>query len=160
MTKVVKNWEIESHHVTDIKQWITMDTASLQIYNNQLNEPVDAAGLAEQGSYAVLLGKCPHFDSKKETFESSDKMFNNAFNTTGFAWEVLKVYSGPPDVAFTFRHFGKHTGDFVASDGKVYKPSGKMVEFTGSCIATVDENLVIKSLKLFWDRLAFIEQLT
>ena len=107
---------------------------------------MDAAGLAKQGSYAFLLGKCPHFDSSKESFDSADKMFNDAFNETGFAWEVLKVYSGPPDVAFTFRHFGKHTGDFIASDGKVFKPSGNMVEFTGSVIANVDENLVIKSI--------------
>ena len=35
-----------------------------------------------------------------------------------------------------------------------------MVDFTGSVIAHVDENLVIKSIKLFWDRLNFIEQLT
>ena len=34
VTKVVKNWEVEEHHVPDIKQWITMDTANLKLYNN------------------------------------------------------------------------------------------------------------------------------
>ena len=160
VTKVVKNWEIEEHHVPDINQWITMDTKNLELYTNELKNPVDAAGLAKVGSYAFLLGKCPHFNGSKETFESADKMFNNAFNETGFAWEVIKVYSGPPDVTFTFRHFGRHTGDYVDSDGQVFKPSGKMVVFTGTAIANVDENLVIKSIRLFWDRLNFINQLT
>ena len=120
VTKVVKNWEVEEHHVPDYNQWITMDTKNLKLYNNQLQNPVDAAGLAKMGSYSFLLGKCPHFDASKETFESADKKFFGAFNETGFAWEVLKVYSGPPEVTFTFRHFGKHTGEFVDSDGKVH----------------------------------------
>ena len=29
VTKVVKNWEVEEHHVPDYNQWITMDTENL-----------------------------------------------------------------------------------------------------------------------------------
>ena len=30
-----------------------------------------------------------------------------------FAWEVLEVYSGPPTVAFKWRHWGKMMADYV-----------------------------------------------
>lgn len=30
-----------------------------------------------------------------------------------FAWEVLEVYSGPPRVAFRWRHWGSMKNDYV-----------------------------------------------
>ena len=145
VTKVVKNWEIESHHVADPNQWKTMDITKFKAYSNSLNNFVDAKTYAETGSYRVLLGKCPHFDSAKETFDSANENFNNAFSE-GFAWEVLEVHSGPPNVSFTWRHWGKHVGDYKSTKGKIFKATNKIIEFQGHCLSRVNSDLVIEEV--------------
>ena len=155
VTKVVKNWEVESHHVPDHKQWKTMDISKFQAFSNDLNCPVDAETFAKTGSYNILLGKCPHFDSSQETFDSANTNFNTAFGE-GFAWEVMEVHAGPPNLSFTWRHWGKHVGEYRSSDGTVFKPTNKMVEFQGHCLSRVNADLVIESVELFWDKLGFL----
>lgn len=65
------------------------------------------------------------YNSNEETFESSHEVFKSAF-PRGFAWEVIKVYTGPPEIAFKFRHWGFFEGPF-----KGHAPTGKMVQFFG-----------------------------
>jgi predicted ester cyclase len=91
------------------------------------------------GSYNALLETsmpaelCPkgYYNSKEETFESSHDVFRLAF-PRGFAWEVLEVYSGPPAVAFKFRHWGHMEGNF-----KGHAPTGEKVEFIGTAVLKV-----------------------
>jgi len=45
------------------------------------------------------------FDPDEETLDSAMATFLTAF-PRGFAIEVLDVYSGPPKIAFKFRHWG------------------------------------------------------
>ena len=45
------------------------------------------------------------------SFEQSHELFGTAF-TKGFPWEVLKVFSGPPTVLFSWRHWGHLEGKF------------------------------------------------
>ncbi|WAQ99185.1 PRPX-like protein, partial [Mya arenaria] len=59
-----------------------------------------------KGSYSFLMTETPLYDASNETHETSHKMFHDVFKN-GFAWEVLEVYSGPPKVSFTWRHWGK-----------------------------------------------------
>ena len=54
---------------------------------------------------------------------------------------MLEVFSPPPKVSFSWRHFGKLTGDFAGAPA-----TNEIVEMYGHCVAVVDENLVIKSL--------------
>ena len=136
-----------------------MDISKFQAFSNDLKRPVDAETLAKTGSYNVLLGKCPHFDSTRETFDSGDKSFKTAFGE-GFAWEVVEVLAGPPNVSFTWRHWGKHVGDWTSTDGEVFKPTNRIVEFEGHCLARVNSDLVIESLQLFFDREGFMGQIT
>jgi hypothetical protein len=68
------------------------------------------------------------YDPDKETLESGMATFLTAF-PRGFAIEVLDVYSGPPRIAFKFRHWGYMEGPF-----KDHPPHGQRVQFFGVCI--------------------------
>jgi hypothetical protein len=82
----------------------------------------------------------------------------------GFAWEVLEVYSGPPQVTFTWRHFGRMTDYFSCPglSGLVYKvdPTNRMVKIFGMCKATVNEHFQIQDLQIFYDPNQLFTQLT
>ncbi|KAI9186151.1 hypothetical protein LWI28_014200 [Acer negundo] len=82
------------------------------------------------GSYNALLKtslpeEFKYYKAEEETFTSSHEAFRSAF-PLGFAWEVLSVYSGPPVIAYKFRHWGFFEGPF-----KGHAPTGEMVEFYG-----------------------------
>lgn len=82
------------------------------------------------GSYnALLMNSLPrefqYYNAEEESFESSHAAFRSAF-PRGFAWEVISVYSGPPTIAFKFRHWGFFEGLF-----KSHAPTGDMAEFYG-----------------------------
>lgn len=84
----------------------------------------------ELGSYnALLKNSLPkefqYYKADEETFESSHDVFRSAF-PRGFAWEVLNVYSGPPEIAFKYRHWGFFEGPY-----KGHAPTGERVQFVG-----------------------------
>lgn len=88
------------------------------------------------GSYnALLQNSLPeefqYYKADKESFESSHEAFRLAF-PGGFAWEVITVYSGPPVIAYKFRHWDYFEGPF-----KEHAPTGEMVEFYGVGIMKV-----------------------
>jgi hypothetical protein len=66
-----------------------------------------------------------YYKPEEESFESSHDAFRSAL-PRGFAWEILSVYSGPPVIAFKFRHWGYFEGTF-----KGHAPTGEMVQFLG-----------------------------
>ena len=49
------------------------------------------------------------FKQKKYNRQESHNLFNNTF-PNGFAFEVLKVFSPPPKVGFSWRHWGQFSG--------------------------------------------------
>ncbi|KAH7284833.1 hypothetical protein KP509_34G072400 [Ceratopteris richardii] len=111
------------------------------------------------GSYNALLqtkleGEHGAYKASQETFESSHDVFRAAF-PGGFAWEVLEVYSGPPTVAFKWRHWGVMEGPF-----KGHPPSHDTINSIGTCIAKVDEKLRITDLEVYYDPTQFLGQLT
>jgi len=64
------------------------------------------------GTYNAIISHGNDFyDPEKSDFASSHKTFNRMMPT--FAWEVLEVYSGPPLVAFKWRHWGIMKSDYV-----------------------------------------------
>ena len=82
------------------------------------------------GTYnALLQNSLPkefqYYKADEESFESSHDVFRSAF-PRGFAWEVISVYSGPPEIAFKFRHWGYFEGPF-----KGHAPTGEVVQFYG-----------------------------
>ncbi|KAB2040440.1 hypothetical protein ES319_D02G083400v1 [Gossypium barbadense] len=82
---------------------------------------------------------------EKETDESSHKAFVTTF-PRGFAFEVLKVYTGPPEIVLKFRHWGYNEGPF-----KGHAPTGDLVEFYGVAIYQ-DEGMKIGRVELFYER--------
>jgi hypothetical protein len=82
------------------------------------------------GTYNALLKTCmpkefQYYKAEEETFESSHEIFGSAF-PRGFAWEVLCVYTGPPEIVFKFRHWGFFEGPFNG-----HAPTGEMTQFFG-----------------------------
>lgn len=149
VSKVVKNWEVESHHIADPAQWNTMDVSKFQGSVNG-GAAANAQALADVGPYNFLLGKCPGYDGTKQTFESANMIFSEAF-TEGFAWECTEVFSGPPSVAFKWRHFGPFSGKYTDDKGVVHQGDGKLMELFGLCIAKVNASLVIEELQVFYE---------
>lgn len=66
---------------------------------------------AEVGTYNAIIGPNEYYSPANSDFNSSHKTFKRMMPT--FAWEVLEVYSGPPRVAFRWRHWGTMKNDYV-----------------------------------------------
>ncbi|TVU22382.1 hypothetical protein EJB05_32073, partial [Eragrostis curvula] len=90
------------------------------------------------------------YDPDTETLESSMATFLTAF-PRGFTIEVLDVYSGPPKIAFKFRHWGYMEGPFMG-----HPPHGQRVEFFGVCIFHVDEEMKVEKTEYFYERGNFL----
>ncbi|XP_052206800.1 pathogen-related protein-like [Diospyros lotus] len=86
-----------------------------------------------------------YYKAEEECFESSHEAFRTAF-PRGFAWEVIAVYSGPPVIAYKFRHEGFFEGSF-----KGHAPTGEMVQFYSMGLLKVDESLRVEEVKIYYD---------
>ena len=86
-----------------------------------------------------------------DDFEKSHDLFRDAL-VNGFPWEVLKVISGPPNVVFTWRHWGEFTGEY-----RGHKGSGELVEMYGMLHVTVSSDLKIQKIHAFFDGKSFLE---
>lgn len=98
----MKNWEKEASHKTEINQWRTVDPEQYTFATNG-GPKSSAADMVKIGTYNALIGESEYYASSKLNFDLSHKVFRQALGT-GFAWEVLEVYSGPPTVVFKWRH--------------------------------------------------------
>jgi len=156
--KVVKNWEVESHHIADPGQWKTMDSKAFKASVNG-GPTVDAAKMAEIGPYNMLVGDNAHYSGSTMTFEQANTLFSTVF-PEGYAFEVLQVHSGPPNVAFTWRHFGRMSGTFTDKRGCEFAGNGEISELYGMCVAKVDEKLVIKELEVYYDPHSLLRDVT
>ena len=83
-------------------------------------------------------------------FEKSHDLFRNAL-VNGFPWEVLKVFSGPPHVMFTWRHWGEFTGQYRGHQG-----NGELIELYGMLRVTVNNDLKIQKIEAFFDGQSFL----
>jgi len=141
---LVKTWEMESSHKKNIKDWRSVDPEKYHISVNggprfNLEENI------RMGNYIMTMQDSPLFDASKETWESSHSLFNEAF-PDGFAWELLEVFSGPPKVTFTWRHWARWTGEFRGN-----APTNEPIELIGMCVAEVDDQLKITDLQVYFD---------
>jgi len=149
VSKVVKNWEVESHHISDVNQWKTMDVANFTVSVNG-GATSNAQYMCEEGPYNTLMGEMPAYSAKYNTFESANALWSNTF-PNGFAWECLEVLAGPPTVTFKWRHFGEFTGTFTDKEGNKHQGNGEMINLIGLCIAKVNDSLQITHLDVYYD---------
>ncbi|KAI8825189.1 uncharacterized protein EV422DRAFT_549908 [Fimicolochytrium jonesii] len=158
---LVKNWEKEVSYKSNPAQWRTVDLTSFTFQTN--GGPVmDLAAFSQTGSYNALIGESELYSSTHSDFIESHKTFKRALRT--FSWEVLEVYSGPPVVAFKWRHWGTSVGKFksITRDGRKIEadPVNKVVAVFGVTVAEVTEDFRIKRLETFYDPSELIAQLT
>eukprot|EP00401_Gymnodinium_catenatum_P063118 CAMPEP_0117520530 /NCGR_PEP_ID=MMETSP0784-20121206/33214_1 /TAXON_ID=39447 /ORGANISM="" /LENGTH=628 /DNA_ID=CAMNT_0005316523 /DNA_START=58 /DNA_END=1942 /DNA_ORIENTATION=- len=156
-TKLIKNWEVEARHVHNTRYWRTMDVANFAASANG-NDAVSAQRMATMGKNNMLLGDMPGYRASRNTVERANRIFSDTFRR-GFAFEVVEVYSGFPRAVFKWRHFGKFSGKFVASNGVVTKGDDQLVEVYGMCILGLTEDAVIHSMDVYYDRMELLTPL-
>ncbi|CAH0392555.1 unnamed protein product [Bemisia tabaci] len=145
----IKSWEMELSHKTRLKDFRTINPEKFKLFVNG-REGLSGEETLRVGSYNALLAnslpkELKYYKADEETFESSHEAFRSAF-PRGFAWEVIQVYSGPPEIAFKFRHWGFFEGPF-----KRHAPSKKMVEFYGLGTLKVDGSLKVEEAEIYYD---------
>ncbi|XP_026447957.1 pathogen-related protein-like [Papaver somniferum] len=137
-------------HTQDIK---TINPEKFKLFVNG-REGLSGEEVLKLGSYTALLKtslseEFQYYKVDEESFESSHDIFRSAF-PRGFAWEVIKVYSGPPLIAFKFRHWGYVEGPF-----KGHAPTSHKVEFYGlgvlKVLEQVDETLRAEDVEIYYD---------
>jgi len=151
---LVKRWEMELTHKLDWRQWTTVDPETFSLTANG-GRTFNLADIHRLGNYQALLEGCRRelYDPAEHDFDSSHHLFRGAF-PDGFAWEVVRVFSGPPRVGFSWRHWARFSGEFRGRAG-----AGQTVEMYGFCVANVTEKLTISQLEVFYDPDAFLEVL-
>ena len=117
---LVKNWEIEASFKPDLKDWRTVDHSAYTFAING-GPPQSAEHMLKVGTYNAIITEPNEFYSPRTSdFASSHKTFKRMMPT--FAWEALEVYSGPPQVAFRWRHWGDMKNDYVGFNECVESP--------------------------------------
>uniref|UniRef100_A0ACD5VZL3 Uncharacterized protein n=1 Tax=Avena sativa TaxID=4498 RepID=A0ACD5VZL3_AVESA len=153
--RLLKTWEMEMIH--KVRPEDHKSVKSGQGYSASTNgmKPLTRKEISALGGYNMFLATTlppEHriYDPDKETVESGNSTFLTAF-PRGFAIEVLDVYSGPPRIAFKFRHWGYMEGPF-----KGHPPHGQRIEFFGVCIFHVDEEMRLEKVEFFYERGNFL----
>lgn len=95
-------------------------------------------------------------------FSESHKLFKRALRA--FSWEVITVYSGPPVVAFKWRHWGTMSGDLSVKVGEGKKleahATNEVIEVFGVTVAKVNDKFEIESLETFYDPTDMLRQMS
>uniref|UniRef100_A0A7S4QUJ2 Pathogen-related protein n=1 Tax=Alexandrium monilatum TaxID=311494 RepID=A0A7S4QUJ2_9DINO len=140
---LVKTWEMERSHKLNLRQHQSVDPAFTFSTNGGKKFSSEQAHAV--GNYNVLLSTCPAqlWDSDNTTWEQSHGKFHSAF--AAFPWELLELFSKPPRVAFSWRHWGNFTGSYEGNSGK-----GELIEVYGFGIATVNDRLQLLDVEIFY----------
>jgi hypothetical protein len=150
---LIRTFEMEASFKADPAQWLSIVNDKFSTSSN--GGPVySAKDVSASGTYNLFIGDTPDYQASRETFESAGKLFRTAF-PQGFLWEVLEVYSGPPNVIFKWRHWGTFSGPY-----KDYAPTGETIEIVGMSIARLTEDLKIISVEHYFDNSSFLAKLT
>ncbi|ORY06838.1 hypothetical protein K493DRAFT_273946 [Basidiobolus meristosporus CBS 931.73] len=160
VSNLVKNWEKEMSYKLRADQIRTIDPEKYRFSVNGLKwQSIDE--MLQIGTYNALIGDTELYKASEMDFSESHKLFKRALRT--FSWEVLEVYSGPPVVAFKWRHWGLMTGNLSVNvgDGKKLEApaSNEVVESIGITVARVNEKFQIEQLETFYDANILMKQL-
>lgn len=155
---MIKTWEMERSHKSDPTQHKTVDQERFSIGANG-GKMFNNLEANEVGNYNLLLDTADKalYDAEATSWDDSHEKFGDAF--AAFPWELLEVFSGPPTVAFTWRHWGTFTGSYTSPSGKKNAGKGELVELFGFGMATVNENLQLCECHFYYDANSFLEVL-
>lgn len=117
--------------------------------------------LPPRGTYSAVIAPNKYYGPSFLEFDESHKTFRDMM--PNFAWEVLEVYSGPPVVAFKWRHWGWMRGDYVGKneDGEVVtiKAHNQILDIQGVTVAKLNDKLQVTSLETWFDPQDMFEQM-
>ncbi|KAH0141584.1 hypothetical protein KCU67_g14426, partial [Aureobasidium melanogenum] len=157
---LVKNWEVEASFKPELSDWRTIDHEK---YSFAINGGPGQTGehMLKVGTYNAIIAPNEYYSPVYSDFASSHKTFKRMMPT--FAWEVLEVYSGPPKVAFKWRHWGTMKNDYVGFNDKgekvTAKAHGGAIDITGITIATVDDAVRLQDVNTYFDPLEMFRQI-
>ncbi len=117
---LVKNWEIEASFKMDLKEWRSIDHDNYSFAING-GPPQTGEHMLKVGTYNAIIASNEFYSPATSDFAQSHKTFKRMMPT--FAWEVMEVYSGPPKVAFRWRHWGEMKNDYVGFNEFVSYPN-------------------------------------
>jgi len=147
---IVKSWEAEIQHKLMPEQ---IDSIDQEYFSMQTNNKTafKIQDIIQRGTYCCLLEGVEH-PCQNMDFEESNEYFGERFKT-GFAWEVLKVFSGPPKVTFSWRHWAHMNTNSLEEemDGK-----GKLIELFGFTRASTSEDGRLQDIEVYFDQEKFI----
>ncbi|MEM7553563.1 MAG: ester cyclase [Cyanobacteria bacterium P01_A01_bin.84] len=149
---LVRTFEMEVSFKNNPQEWLSVVSDKFRMSSNG-GKDFTAEDVSAQGTYNLFMGDSQDYKASEESFESSGKLFRTAF-PKGFLWEVLEVYSTPPNVTFKWRHWGTFTGKY-----KDYSPTGEVVEIIGMSLARVTEDLKIIRVEHYFDNTQFLVNL-
>ncbi|SMY23243.1 unnamed protein product [Zymoseptoria tritici ST99CH_1A5] len=157
---LVKNWEVEASFKPRLSDWRTVDHEKYSFAMGS-GEPRDAEHMIKVGTYNGIIGANEYYSPENSDFNSSHKTFKRMMPT--FAWEVLEVYSGPPRVAFRWRHWGVMKSDYVGFNNKgekvTAKAHGGLIDIEGVTIAEVDDKIRMQAIRTYMDPLEMFRQI-
>ncbi|KAI3464627.1 hypothetical protein Pfo_021290 [Paulownia fortunei] len=148
---LVKTWEMELVHKANPDEYRTVDAKKFVLgINGKKYFTLEEIGKVG-GSYNVFLQTSlppplRFYNPDEETYDSSQTAFKEVF-PRGFAIEILQVYSGPPVIAYKFRHWGYMEGSF-----KGLAPTGELIEIFGTAIFELNEESKVVKVDFFYDR--------
>merc|ERR1711879_144251 len=149
----VKNVETELFHKTDPDQILLSDPKRFAAGLNS-GPRCSMKEFMEKGSYNVLLDS-PELDGINDAWKKNrsevDSSFINAMKN--FSWEVLDVFSPPPIVSFSWRHWGNFTGEWEGNKGK-----GQLIEVFGFSVCDITGGKLGR-FDNYFDAKSFIEVL-
>lgn len=176
---LVKNWEVEASFKPRLEDWRTIDHKNYTFAING-GPPQSAEHMLKVGTYNAIIAPNEYYSPENSDFASSHKTFKRMMPT--FAWEVLEVYSGPPTVAFKWRHWGTMKNDYVGFNEYVAQPPhsyltwqiltsrskgekitakahGGVIDIQGVTVATVDEAVRLQAVDTWFDPLDMFRQI-
>ncbi|KIW09321.1 hypothetical protein, variant 1 [Verruconis gallopava] len=156
---LVKNWEIEASFKTRLEDWRTINQERYSFsMNGKQRSSVDY--MLKQGTYNAILPPSEYYSPEHNDFSVSHKTFKRMMPT--FAWEVLEVYSGPPKVAFRWRHWGWMKNDYIAFNCNGEKVMAKahdgIIDIEGVTVADLDGDMKIVHLETWFDPMSMFSQ--
>jgi len=161
ITNLMKNWDKELHYKSNPQQWVTLVRDNFYMIINGGPKQL-LPELFQLGSYNVFLGRSEFYSKDYINSSAADQVFSNALRS-GFALEVLEVYSPPPRVVFKFRHWGHMTGPLRCPmrNGTWLDapPHGGRVEFFGETVLNLNEKYQILNVENTFRGDTLIEQM-
>lgn len=159
VSNLVKTLEMELTKKIDPQQWISMAPDVFR-YRANGHEWVDTEQSMKEGSYNIMMkGSDKALYDTTLGYDESHDVFLEAM-PGGFALEILKVYGGPPEVGFTWRHWGKFEGEFNGRKG-----DGRDINIFGFATAKVllpdDKNhrIRVTEFEVYYDLDKFLADL-